>query len=83
MPLFVAISRLTDVKALIKSIRKANDAKSAGIKISPKPIIENVCCATGSVMTLAKSLGKMNFIGFSILVATVTITSEPNTKKQS
>lgn len=52
---------------------------------SPKPIIEKVCPAatSGVVKVATRSLGKINFIGLSIYVATVTMTSEANTKTQS
>ena len=70
----------------MKSIRRASEASNAGMKISPNPIIEksDTDDYTSEVVSICiKSRGKINFIGFSILVATVTMTSEANTKAQS
>jgi len=86
MLLLAAMSLFTDTKALMKSIRRASEASRAGMKTSPNPIIEKSdtdYCASEAVSVCIRSLGKINFIGFSILVATVTMTSEAKTKKQS
>jgi len=85
--LFADISALTLVNARMKSILKASEAKRAGINMSPNPIIEKSCLEEVEpsllMIALSKSLGKINFMGFSIDVATLTMTSEAKTKTQS
>ena len=60
-----------------KSNLRQRDTKMPGMTISPSPRIEYL---GGSAL---KSLGNCSFIGASIEVATVTITSVPKTKKIS
>ena len=70
----------------MKSILRQSEASNAGINMSPTPMIETFPAVFKSepVKSKLKRLaGKMNFIGFSTLVATVTMTSDAKTKTQS
>mmetsp|Transcript_20197 Transcript_20197/g.52102 ORF Transcript_20197/g.52102 Transcript_20197/m.52102 type:complete len:225 (-) Transcript_20197:962-1636(-) len=59
------------------SKRSMSATKMPGITMSPRPSREN------STFSACRSLGKSSLIGASIPLATVTITSVPNTQKMS